>query len=313
VSNQVTHCGGCSQCVDRRFAAYGSGAEDLDSAGIYRQEIVSDGTSDHISRQTLVDYIRQGLRYSSITLDQFEDEWLSELTDIVPHLPDQPEGEAVERIYDLHKRHGDYVRGAISEMRKQEDLSSAPPEGSVFSIVNKRDYASPNLREKLVRLEELKPGNEDAYDYEVVISEILAALFHPDLDDPDDQVWNEAGTDRVDITFRNSASSGFWSSIREYYGAFHIPVEVKNKNDLEPADIAQIYSRLSENKGRFGLLVCREVQQKDLRHAIDKMRKGKAVVLLSDHDLVEMARVRASGQNPADYISQKHRHLKQAA
>ena len=32
---QVTHCGGCSQCIDRRFAAYGAELDDVDEGGIY--------------------------------------------------------------------------------------------------------------------------------------------------------------------------------------------------------------------------------------------------------------------------------------
>jgi 7-cyano-7-deazaguanine synthase in queuosine biosynthesis len=35
MQRETTHCGICSQCVDRRFAAYASGLDDVDESGLY--------------------------------------------------------------------------------------------------------------------------------------------------------------------------------------------------------------------------------------------------------------------------------------
>ena len=40
--DQATHCGGCSQCIDRKFAAYGSELDDVDEGGIYALDFIKD-------------------------------------------------------------------------------------------------------------------------------------------------------------------------------------------------------------------------------------------------------------------------------
>jgi hypothetical protein len=52
---QASHCGGCSQCIDRRLAAYAAGVAELDDAGIYAFDFINQAISDGEVRTTLLD------------------------------------------------------------------------------------------------------------------------------------------------------------------------------------------------------------------------------------------------------------------
>ena len=54
---QATHCGGCSQCVDRRFAAYASKMDDIDDSGVYATDIISRSILDREIKTTVVDFV----------------------------------------------------------------------------------------------------------------------------------------------------------------------------------------------------------------------------------------------------------------
>ena len=85
---QATHCGGCSQCVDRRFAAYAAKADDIDGSGIYANDIISSAISDREVKTTVLDYVRQARNFCRWNDDHFFTELATELSDVVEYLPD---------------------------------------------------------------------------------------------------------------------------------------------------------------------------------------------------------------------------------
>ena len=85
---QATHCGGCSQCVDRRFAAYAAKADDIDDSGIYANDIISASITDREVKTTVVDYVRQAKDFSKWNEDHFLMELAAELSDVVDYIPD---------------------------------------------------------------------------------------------------------------------------------------------------------------------------------------------------------------------------------
>ena len=60
--SQATHCGSCSQCIDRRFAAYGSELDDVDEGGIYTLDFIQRGIEDNEVKIALIDFVRQAKR-----------------------------------------------------------------------------------------------------------------------------------------------------------------------------------------------------------------------------------------------------------
>ena len=139
---QATHCGGCSQCVDRRFAAYAAKADDIDESGIYANDIISNSISDREVKTTVVDYVRQAKDFSRWNEDHFLMELAAELSDVVDYLPDGGnEFERLELVRDLCKRHGDQVALAMKRMRdSHDDLYSVIPRDSLLGLISDREY-----------------------------------------------------------------------------------------------------------------------------------------------------------------------------
>ena len=140
---QATHCGGCSQCVDRRFAAYASKADDIDESGIYAHDIVATTISDKEARTTVLDFVRQAKNFSTWNEDHFYTELAAELSDVVEYLPDTW-GDEFERfglVRDMCRRHGDQVALAMKRMRDvHDDLYSAVSQDSLLGLISDREY-----------------------------------------------------------------------------------------------------------------------------------------------------------------------------
>ena len=153
----ATHCGGCSQCVDRRFAAYGSKTDDIDHAGVYANDIITEPIREREVRTTVVDYVRQAKDFSTWSEDHFFQEMATELSEIVDYLPDsRSEFERLELIRDLCRRHGEQVSLAMKRMRdSHDDLYSTVPRHSVLDVISGRDYLKDPVSLLVDRISEL--------------------------------------------------------------------------------------------------------------------------------------------------------------
>lgn len=139
--DQATHCGGCSQCIDRRFAAYGSKLDDVDEAGIYAFDFIQREVIDGEVKTTLLDYVRQAKEFASFTFKDFYYQMLGHLGDLIDHLPGSSEIEKIERVWKLAQRHGEQVGRAIHRMRSTHDNPYySLPENSFLQMVAEREY-----------------------------------------------------------------------------------------------------------------------------------------------------------------------------
>lgn len=137
---QATHCGQCSQCIDRRFAAYGAEVDGIDESGIYAADFIQQSVEGEV-KTTLVDYVRQVRDFATWNIDHFYTEMLDELVDLTDHISDLSDEEAVEHISKLCRRHGQQILEAIGRIRStHDDLSRKIVEGSFLHIVNDREY-----------------------------------------------------------------------------------------------------------------------------------------------------------------------------
>ena len=137
----VTHCGGCSQCVDRRFAAFASGLQNTDHAGLYADDFISNPIEDGEVRTTIIDFARQAHDFSSCNADKFYQSRLVDLAEICDQFPPEKEMEVVQRIWQLCQRHGDQVLSAIHSMRDICDNAYSPiPHNSFLQLVAEREY-----------------------------------------------------------------------------------------------------------------------------------------------------------------------------
>ena len=121
----ASHCGECSQCIDRRFASYAAGVDELDDSVPYAVNFMNNPLSNDEARTTLVDYMRQA-------------------HELVDYVGVSIEEDACNRIAALCQRHGKQVMNAIAKMREKHDkLEKKIIKGSLLSLVAEREYLKP--------------------------------------------------------------------------------------------------------------------------------------------------------------------------
>lgn len=148
-TGQATHCGGCSQCIDRRFAAYGSELDDVDDSGIYTFDFIKEGVREDEVKTTLIDYVRQAKHFAALNYDDFYSKMLNELVDLIDYIPGTSEQEKVEKVWKVCHRHGEQVESAIRRMQAIHDDPFFPlPEGSFLQMVAEREYLSDPIQEQ---------------------------------------------------------------------------------------------------------------------------------------------------------------------
>lgn len=83
------------------------------------------------------------------------------------------------------------------------------------------------------KLAAIRPGREQAAEYQRVVLEILNYLFNPELIDGQPEVRTIDGTaERRDIIFTNDSDESFWTYVRTNHDGILIMFEAKNTNDL---------------------------------------------------------------------------------
>jgi hypothetical protein len=146
------------------------------------------------------------------------------------------------------------------------------------------------LREELITI---PSGKNTADKYHNLCIGILDFLLYPDLTKPRKEQPIHDGRKRIDIAFENSASSGFFYSLHaiKKIPSSYIFVECKNyTNDPENPEFDQLAGRFSPNRGKFGILLCREVSNKSLalQRCKDALRDDRGlIVYLEDQDILE--------------------------
>jgi hypothetical protein len=143
-NTQASHCGGCSQCVDRRFAAFASGLEEYDA--IYDVDIAKDQINDPEYRTHAFDYVRAIVRYNELTEFNFQHEMLSEIVDIIPFLNGSRPSEKAVQIYNLLKEHTGQVKHAISRIQGLQDPLKPKLDNTLHSYLDDRVHLKPPVK-----------------------------------------------------------------------------------------------------------------------------------------------------------------------
>jgi hypothetical protein len=150
----------------------------------------------------------------------------------------------------------------------------------------------PNWDKLLKEVIDIPPGKKHAYNYETAVQNLMEALFYPFLVEPQTQTPLHDGLKRVDITFKNYAQSGFFRWLSLHYSSSYVFIECKNYgSEIGNPEIDQISMRFSPARGKFGIVFCRNVE--DRKKMKDRCRAAANdghgfVVVLDDDDLREL-------------------------
>ncbi|MCX7046301.1 MAG: 7-cyano-7-deazaguanine synthase [Candidatus Sumerlaeota bacterium] len=171
---RATHCGTCSQCIDRRFAAFASECDSTDDASGYAFDFINDSIPDGETKTGIMDYLRQARKFLYSNIGNFQAELGAELADAIDE--DKDEVEQIEAMHSLCKRHGEQVQKAAARMTVP--LRSYP-EGSLKTILWNTDFTRPPvylLASQIAKeIEEFirhafvveKPINEDDFNHKI--------------------------------------------------------------------------------------------------------------------------------------------------
>ncbi len=115
MTNHHTHCGTCSQCIDRRFAMIAAKADQHDPVEAYKADIFTQSRSkdeDKIMAAAYLERANQVRDQDDIT--QFIARF-SEVSRVFRYLNGNP-GSVAQKVYDLYKRHAKEVCDAMDTM-----------------------------------------------------------------------------------------------------------------------------------------------------------------------------------------------------
>lgn len=108
-----THCGTCSQCIDRRFAVLAAGAEAMDPAEAYGVDLLLHARSEGESRTMLAAYVETASEVTKQSAIEFFSRY-GEVGRVVRHLHGSADVAAMQ-IYDLYQRHSKQVVKVVDD------------------------------------------------------------------------------------------------------------------------------------------------------------------------------------------------------
>ncbi len=158
----------------------------------------------------------------------------------------------------------------------------------------------PDWDRMLNDLESIKAGTAHAKKYEEIIKQLFTAIFYPWLMFPTSQERIHDGRKIIDITYMNMAQDDFFSWLANRYPAQYIMVECKNySEDPDNPALDQLSGRFSPRRGKFGILVCRKITNK--QRFADRCRDTANddrgyIVGLDDADIKELIETVRNGE-----------------
>ncbi len=142
----------------------------------------------------------------------------------------------------------------------------------------------------------LPTGENDADAYHRAAQNLLTALFGAYLAFPKREFRIHDGRKRVDISFSNIATKGFFACVAQHYPAAIVMFECKNSgSDVGNPALDQLAGRFSPSRGQHGFLVCRgfDDKQRFLERCRDTARDGRGFILpLDDGDFISLTALR---------------------
>lgn len=168
-----------------------------------------------------------------------------------------------------------------------------------------------SVNKKLNTILKLPTGKTDNADrmFEDNVSQLMASLLYPELDFADEQSRTDSGVLIRDLIFYNNRSYDFLIDIYNDYDCRQIVFEMKNVKEVTRDHIFQLNRYLTDQFGRFGILITRNPPPKKIfRNTIDLWSgQRRCILILHDDDLKLMREVNESKQRlPIDVIKKKY-------
>lgn len=168
-----------------------------------------------------------------------------------------------------------------------------------------------SAKNKLTSILKLPSGKTDNADkkYEDGVVQLMASLIYPNLDFAAAQSRTDSGSQIRDLIFYNNRSINFLQDIYDEYNSRQIVMELKNVHTIEREHINQLNRYLTEQFGRFGIIITRNRLSKAMfKNTIDLWAgQRKCIITLTDEELSMMVSVYEDKQRlPIEVIKMKY-------
>lgn len=164
-NSQATHCGGCSQCIDRRFAAFASNCESEDA--VYDVDLSKDEIKNQEAKAHLFDYIKLVSEFNQTNSFNFPYQFMDVLADIIPFIEGNRNTDKINKIFNLIQTHTNQVLNAIQRIKLLDNPLEPKRNNTIHSYIDNREYLKPpieRLKEKICA--KLMIAIPEAYDHE---------------------------------------------------------------------------------------------------------------------------------------------------
>ena len=159
------HCGCCSQCIERHFAAYAAGLDEYDVD--YTDDFIIKIPNDE-TRQRLWNTLRLASAENLKTIENLFKHYPDEILNLLEYWPCDNAEDSLSEIYSLFSRYGDsIIRAAKAIQSKHDDLSIPVCVDSFISMLSSREYLRTPIQ---IRVDEI----------DRVLKKSIPLAFHSD-------------------------------------------------------------------------------------------------------------------------------------
>jgi hypothetical protein len=132
-----THCGCCSQCLDRRFAVLAADAAEHDPEEMYKVELLT-GARERPNDQTMAEsYVRTALELCDMDELQFFGRFGGETSRVCSGFSSLKADDTARQVLDLHRRHGQAILDVLNagvKNNSEELVKRRVPTSSVLMM-----------------------------------------------------------------------------------------------------------------------------------------------------------------------------------
>lgn len=188
------------------------------------------------------------------------------------------------KILEYNRQNYGMIEGYIKSKEKEQSCCINDPLFKQIPILSAKRHLS-----RFKKLPTGKANNADK-EYEKIIEQLFASLLYPDLDFADAQSRTDSGAQIRDLIFYNNRSNPFLADIYDQYESRQIIMEIKNVNEIEREHINQLNRYMTDNLGRFGIIITRNRIKKSIQKNIIDLWSGqrRCILVLTDDDIEMM-------------------------
>lgn len=196
-------------------------------------------------------------------------------------------------LYDFTKKNPKILEKYKDELRKKAI------KGEKIKLETKKRVLSAD--ERINFLKKINPGNQEATNFHKITFDNLIEIFGNRVYDPKGEVKINNGRKRIDIVFNNN-DKGFFNKLNSLYN-IHCPkifVECKNYGkEIGNPELDQLQTRFSNQRGMFGFLLCRTIEDKEkmILRCKDILHDRNAfIIVIEDIDIEILLKLKEKGE-----------------